>query len=520
MITDTRLTEAFARLPDYLGSHVLVSITALAIGLGISLPLAIASRRRPVLRAALLTVASVVQTIPGLALLALFYPMLLALAGLSEKLFGKGFSALGFLPSVLALALYSMLPVLRNTVIGLNGVDRSLLEAGRVIGSKPGKVLRDIELPLAMPVIMAGIRTSAVWVIGTATLSTPIGQTSLGNYIFAGLQTQNWVFVLFGCVAAAALALIVDQLLALMEHGVEQHHHIMVVAGGIGLALVVLAALLSGHSRAQGAYIIGAKPFTEQYVLAALIEQRLEARGLSAQGREGLGSAVIFNALVAGDIDAYVDYSGTLWANQLHRTGIKPRAEVLAEVSRWLETTHGIRMLGSLGFENAYALAMPRARAEKLGIRSIADLATHAGELSIAGDYEFFERPEWQAIRDAYGLRFRAQRTMQSDFMYQAAAAGDVDVVSAYTSDGRIAQFDLTVLDDPKHAIPPYDAILLLAPKRAQDEALIAALKPLIGAIPVELMRAANLRAAGGGAQASPPQVADWLWEQIEKKKR
>jgi osmoprotectant transport system permease protein len=515
MTYDARLIEAFARLPDYLGSHVLVSITALTLGLGISLPLAIASRQRPVLRAALLTIASVVQTIPGLALLALFYPMLLALAGLSERLFGQGFSALGFLPSVLALALYSMLPVLRNTVIGLNSVDRSLLEAGRVIGSKPGKVLRDIELPLAMPVIMAGIRTSAVWVIGTATLSTPIGQTSLGNYIFAGLQTQNWVFVLFGCVAAAALALIVDQLLALMERGVESHRRSMVVAGGIGLMLVVLAALLPGFSRAQGSYIIGAKPFTEQYVLAALIEQRLEAQGLSAQGRNGLGSGVIFNALVANDIDAYVDYSGTIWTNQMHRTDIKPRAEVLAEVARWLETTHGTRMLGSLGFENAYALAMPRERAQKLGIRSIADLASHAGDLSIAGDYEFFERPEWQAIRDAYGLHFRAQRTMQSDFMYQAAKAGDVDVVSAYTSDGRVAQFDLVVLDDPKHAIPPYDAILLLAPKRAHDDALIAALQPLIGAIPVELMREANLRSSNGNASAG--QVARWLSDQIEK---
>src|SRR5664280_1128326 len=136
MNTDARLADALARLPDYLGSHVLVSITALAIGLGVSLPLAIASRRRPVLRAGLMTVASVAQTIPGLALLALFYPMLLALSGLSDRLFGKSFSALGFLPSVLALALYSMLPVLRNTVIGLNAVDRSLLEAARIIGSK------------------------------------------------------------------------------------------------------------------------------------------------------------------------------------------------------------------------------------------------------------------------------------------------------------------------------------------------------------------------------------------------
>ncbi len=225
-----------------------------------------------------------------------------------------------------------------------------------------------------------------------------------------------------------------------------------------------------------------------------------------------------FNALTSGDIDAYVDYSGTIWANEMHRTDIRPRAEVLAQVSQWLEATHGIRLLGALGFENAYALAMPRARAERLGIRSIADLAAHAGELSLAGDYEFFERPEWKTIRDAYGLRFRAQRTMQSDFMYKAAATGDVDVVSAYSSDGRIAQFDLAVLDDPKHATPPYDAILLLSPKRANDQALIGAIKPLLGAIRVGLMREANLRASRG--DTSPTDVANWLSLKIEANSR
>jgi osmoprotectant transport system permease protein len=513
MNTDARLADALARLPDYLGSHVLVSITALAIGLGISLPLAIASRQHPVLRGALLAVASVFQTIPGLALLALFYPMLLALAGLSERLFGKGFSALGFLPSVLALTLYSMLPVLRNTVVGLNGIAPSLREAARLFGATPGRLMRDIELPLAMPVIMAGIRTSAVWVIGTATLSTPIGQTSLGNYIFAGLQTQNWVFVLFGCVAAAALALVVDQLLALMERGVASHSRSMVIAGGIGLVLVVLAALWPGYGRAQGTYVIGAKSFTEQYVLAALIEQRLAANGLSAQRRDGLGSAVIFNALVAGDVDAYVDYSGTLWANRMGRTDAPPREAVLGEVARWLNATYRIRILGSLGFENAYALAMARKKAEAHGIRSIADLAARAPQLSIAGDYEFFARPEWKAIAKAYGLAFREQRTMQPDFMYRAAADSEVDVISAYTSDDQIAKYDLVVLDDPRHAIPPYDAILLLSPRRANDEKLIAALMPLIGAIPVDLMRAANARAADGGTSADD--VARWLDQQI-----
>lgn len=515
MNIDSRLFEAWARLPDYLGSHVLVSITALALGLGLSLPLAIASMRRPWLRGGLLGVASVIQTIPGIALLALFYPLLLLLASLSERIFGASFSALGFLPSVLALALYSMLPVLRNTVTGLNGVDPRLREAARVVGMTPGQSMREVELPLAMPVIMAGIRTSAVWVIGTATLATPIGQTSLGNYIFAGLQTQNWVFVIFGCVAAAALALLVDQLLSQMERGVATRSRARVIGSGLGLALVVLAALAPGYGIARGTYVIGTKSFTEQYVLGALMQQRLAAHGLSTERRDGLGSAVVFKALTAGDIDIYVDYSGTIWANQMGHSDVKPREVVLTEVAQWLKATYGVRMLGDLGFENAYALAMPRAKAEELGIETIADLARHAAQMTIGGDYEFFDRPEWKAIRDVYGLRFKDQRSMQATFMYQAAVNGDVDVVSAFSSDGQIAKYDLKVLADPRQAIPPYDAIVLIGPSRAGDGKLAAALKPLIGAIPVATMQEANLRASSTGA--SPAQVARWLWEQIKR---
>jgi len=516
MIIDARLADAWARLPDYLGSHVLVSVAALALGLGISLPVAILSARRPLLRGTLLTAASVVQTIPGLALLALFYPLLLVLSALSERAFGKGFSALGFLPSVLALALYSMLPVLRNTVTGLNGLDPRWRDAARVVGMGPGRLLIEIELPLALPVIMAGIRTSAVWVIGTATLATPIGQTSLGNYIFTGLQTQNWVFVIFGCVAAALLALAVDGLLALMQAGAARRGGWRVGLGALGIAAIVVGALVPGFARPHATYVIGAKTFTEQYVLAALIERRLEASGLSATRRPGLGSNVLFDALSSGEVDVAIDYSGTLWTNLMHRTAVLPRAQLLGELSRWLEATHGIRMLGSLGFENAYALAMSRRKAEMLGIRSIADLARQASALTIGGDYEFFARPEWTALRQAYGLNFKAQRTMQPDFMYKAAADGEVDVISAYTSDGQIAKYDLVVLDDEKHAIPPYDAILLVSRKRARDEALIAALTPLVGAIPVAAMRDANARAANG--DTTPDAVARWLWERIAKK--
>lgn len=351
--------------------------------------------------------------------------------------------------------------------------------------------------------------------IGTATLSTPIGQTSLGNYIFTGLQTQNWVFVVFGCVAAAALALIVDQLLALMQSALGARSRVRGVLSAAGLAALVIASLAPGFAQPRATYVIGAKTFTEQYVLAALIGQRLAAAGLSASRRTGLGSNVLFDALSGNEVDVAVDYSGTLWANRMHRTDVPGRDAVLKELGQWLVAAHGIRLLGPLGFENAYALAMPRKKADALGIHSLADLAAKGADLTIASDYEFFARPEWKAVRDAYGLRFKAQRTMQPDFMYRAAAAGEVDVISAYSSDGQIAQYDLTVLDDPKHVFPPYDAILLVAPKRAQDDRLIAALTPLVGAIDVKTMREANLRGAQG--DTTPDAVATWLWAKLAK---
>jgi osmoprotectant transport system permease protein len=510
-----QIAEAFARLPAYLGGHVAVSVTALALGLAISLPLAFIAMRRAGLRRVLLGFASIVQTIPGLALLALFYPLLLGVAAMCERIFGTGFSALGFLPSVLALTLYSMLPVLRNTIAGLQGVDPAINEAALGVGMTRQQSLLMVELPLALPVIMAGIRTASVWVIGAATLSTPIGQTSLGNYIFTGLQTQNWVFVLFGCVAAAAFALLVDQLLALMENGLTKRKRGWIASGGVGLLLVTVAALVPSLSQSRAAYVIGAKPFAEQYVLAALIHQRLSDAGLTSTTRDGLGSSVIFSALAANEIDVYVDYSGTIWANQMQRSDIKPRADVLKEMSTWFEQRK-ITLLGGLGFENAYALALSRQRAHALGVKTLTDLAPRSASLTIAGDYEFFGRPEWELIKKAYGLNFREQKTMQPEFMYAAAANGDVDVIAGYTSDGRIAQFGLVVLDDPKRVIPPYDAIVLLSPKRANDEALIRALRPLIDGIDVNLMREANLRAAND----SPAEAARWLSSEIEKKRR
>jgi osmoprotectant transport system substrate-binding protein/osmoprotectant transport system permease protein len=512
--SDPRIAQALNYLPDYLGNHVRVSLAALLLGLIVSLPLAVLARNRPFLRGALLAAASIVQTVPGLALLALFYPLLLVLASFTLAWFGFSFSAFGFLPAVLALALYSTLPVLRNTITGLDGIDPAVLEAAQGVGMTEQQSLLSVELPLALPVIMAGIRTAAVWVIGTATLSTPIGQTSLGNYIFAGLQTQNWVFVLFGCAAAAVLAIAVDQLLALIETGLRGQNRLRAALGSAGIVALVAATLVPTLALTSSTYVVGAKTFAEQYVLSSLIRERLLVARLSAAQREGLGSNLVFGALAANDIDVYVDYSGTLWLNQFHQTEMKPRDEIIAGLKDMLAKQR-ITLLGELGFENAYALVMRRKQADELGIHSIADLAAHASKLSIAADYEFFSRPEWAALQKTYGLSFKTQRQMQPDFMYAAVASGEVDVITGYTSDGLIAKYDLVALDDPKQAIPPYDAILLLAPRRADDEALKAALKPLLGKIDITTMREANLRASGNNADSSPDAVARWLWEKI-----
>jgi len=509
---NARLAAAWDLLPGYLAWHVLLSASALALGIAVSLPLAVAASRSARLRWPVLAFASLIQTIPSLALLALFYPLLLAISTLTRSLVGLGFPALGFLPSLLALTLYSMLPILRNGTAGILGVDPAIREAADGVGMTPRQRLLQVELPLAVPVIMAGLRTAAVWTIGAATLSTPVGQTSLGNYIFAGLQTENWVFVLFGCAASAALALAADQLLGLLEAAARRRSRRLAIMGLAGLVAGVALALLplAGLGKA-GTYVVGAKNFSEQYILAELMARRLQGEGATVQRKEDLGSAVAYRALAAGEVDVYVDYSGTLWTNVLRRTDNPGRQAVLDQLTAELKRRDGVVVLGSLGFENAYAFVMRPDRASALRIASIADLAREAPRLSLGSDLEFLSRPEWKAVEAAYGLRFKTSRNYQPTFMYRALMGGEADVISAFSSDGRIAADKLIVLSDPKGAIPPYDAVVLVSPKRAHDARLLAALQPLVSKIPVEAMREANLSVDRDRDKRTPAQAAEAL---------
>ena len=483
------MIDAFARVPALAAQHLLLAMAALALALLIALPLGVRAARAPRLAGVVLGTASLIQTIPSLALLALFYPVLLWVS----SLVGGGVPALGFLPALLALTLYALLPIVRNLVTGFAALDPAVLEAADGIGMTPVQKLARVEAPLVLPIAMAGVRTAAVWTIGAATLSTTVGQPSLGDLIFAGLQTQNWVLVLAGCIASAGLALVADALLGLIEKGLATRRRMLTFGGLAAVLLGILGALtVQFGDRGDDRIVIGAKGFSEQYILARLIGQRLQAEGFSVEYRDGLGSAIAHQAVSTGAIDVLVDYTGTIWTNQMERSDNPDRETMLAEITAWETRTSGTHVLGRLGFENAYGLAMPRAAAEAGGFASIGDLAGRAQGMTIGGDPEFFERPEWIAVREAYGLRFAARRNFSPTFMYNALTSGEADVIGAYTSDGRIAADDLVILDDPEGAFPNYDAIILLAPATGTDDALVAALEPLVGAISVEAMREAN----------------------------
>ena len=297
-----------------------------------------------------------------------------------------------------------------------------------------------------------------------------------------------------------------------------------------GLVLVVAPALSvfasggAGAGRAPGAegpqagaslegqtVVVGSKGFTEQYVLADLLKRTLEAKGARVEIRDGLGTTVVFDALASGAIDVYVDYTGTIWASVMGRDEPAQRSAMYAETTAWLLAERDVMAFGKLGFENAYAIATSPQTAEAYGLEMISDLS--GLDLSIASDPEFFGRSEWTRTRDTYGLQSLTPRSMDSAFMYDAVRNGEVGLITAYTTDGRIAAFELVLLEDELGVLPPYDAFILLSPQAQENTALLNALEPLQGAVSTQLMRQANSKV--DLERQSVAEAGAWLYGEV-----
>lgn len=502
-----RLQLLFEQLPNLLGGHLSLAVPAIAVGVLISVPLGILCVKSAAVRGPVMTVISLVQTVPSIALLAI---MVAVLGG-----------TIGYRPAFIALLVYSILPIVRNTIVGLDSVDPAMREAARAVGMRPLQQLVKVELPLAFPVILAGIRTATVWVVGIATLSTPVGAPSLGNYIFSGLQLRDWQRVLFGCIATMSLSLVLDQLIALIETSLQRRRLALVWSATAALGVLLIIGLspqfLTGTDRgfsrlaitqtvkektpaeettvqplAGQTVTIGAKGFTEQLILTELLAAEIESAGGQAERLGNMGSTIVFDALAKNTVDVSVDYTGTLWSTVFKEPEPLNRAAMLAAVTGRLFSEYGIVALGSLGFENTYAMVVKAEQAEARGFSTIADITPLADRLRIGGDPEFFGRPEWERVRSLYGLSAIEQVGMDSTFMYQAVADGQVDLAAGFSTDGRIDAYGLSVLEDSREAFPPYDALLLLSPKAAAKRELVAILRPLVNRISAAAMRAAN----------------------------
>ena len=382
------------------------------------------------------------------------------------------------MPAIVALSLYALLPIVRNTVAGFDNIAPSVLEAADGVGMSSAQRLWIVELPLAAPIVMAGIRTAAVVGVGIATLSAFIGAGGLGQFINRGLALSRSDLVLLGAVPAAVLALTVDGCLGGVAWAVEPRRRggrasrtgwLRMAAAWCPLALVVLTALslrLGSPSDAEtdrggGVLRIGSKNFTEQLLLAEVLAQLVEARTtLSVERHPNLGGTMICHeALVSGALDLYVEYSGTALRAILDDDRIHRSDAVWPVVTRAYRERFGLEWLEPLGFNNTYAIAVRGDMAEERGWSTITDLVPAASSLRAGFQAEFSERPDgYPGLTARYGFRFDEVVDLDAALMYRALADGEVDAIAAYTTDGRILAYDLQLLEDDASFFPPYEA--------------------------------------------------------------
>jgi osmoprotectant transport system permease protein len=504
-----------AHRAEFLGlllQHVVLVGTSTAAAIAIGVPVGILAARRPRLGAPVVWLANVVQTIPSLAMFGFLLPLPLV-------------GGLGARVAIVVLILYALLPIVRTTVSGVRGVERSLVEAGTALGMTSRQLLWQVELPLALPSIVAGIRVAAVIGVGTATIAAAVGAGGLGEYIFRGLSMVDPTVILAGAVPAAALALLVDGALLITERALGHRRRTrtpIVVAAAIAAAAVLAAAVWAYASPQRDAVIrVGSKNFTEQIILGELLAQEIErTAGIAVERRLNLGGTFICDrALRSGDIDIYVEYTGTADTAVFKNSVETDPARVLDRV-RQAYAEGGITMLPPLGFENTFAILVRGEEARRLGLRTIEDAVPHSSSWQAGFGYEFLQRADgYPGLAGRYGLRFlAAPRAMDLSLIYRALAQRQVDLVAGDATSGLIAAYDLVMLEDNRRYFPPYDAVAV-----ARSATLLrypqvrTAVERLAGRITVGDMRAMNQAVDAG--RRDPADVAKDFLARLERER-
>jgi osmoprotectant transport system permease protein len=470
------------------GQHLVLVGISTAVAVIVGVPAGVFAARRPRLGAPLVWIVNAAQTIPSLAMFGFLLPLPL-IGGLGARV------------AITVLIIYALLPIVRTTVAGIGSVDPALVEAGTALGMTPGQLLRQVQLPLALPSIVAGIRVAAVIGVGTATIAAAVGAGGLGEYIFRGLSMVDPTVILAGAIPAAILALTLDGGLTLAERMVRS-----ALTGGrrnrvapvvlTAVAVIALAAAALATRGTANVIRVGSKNFTEQIILGEIVAQTIEARaGMKVERRLNLGGTFICDqAIRAGDIDVYVEYTGTAHTAIFHEPADTDPRRVFDTV-RTRYASAGLALLDPLGFENTFAILVRGADARSLGLRSIADAARVAPGWQAGFGYEFLQRADgYPGLAKTYGLAFAAPpRAMDLSLIYRALADRQVDLIAGDATSGLIAAYDLVMLEDNRRYFPPYDAAAVArSAALLAHPALQAALQSLSGRISIGDMRRMN----------------------------
>jgi len=457
--------------------HLKIVGISIVIAAAIGIPLGILMTRKAWLSRPILTFANIVQTIPSLALFGFLIPL-------------PFIGGIGTRTAVVALILYSLLPIVQNTYTGISGVDPAIREAGRAMGMTDGQLLWKVEIPLALGVIFAGIRVATVIGIGVATIAAAVGGGGLGMFIFRGVSMVDSRVILAGAIPAAALALIADVGLGAIQKRFSKL-----------LCLVCLVGMLSSCSHPDR-IVVGSKNFTEQVILGELVAQQIERKtNLQVDRKLNLGGTLIcHDALIAGQIDTYVEYTGTGLTAILKQHPSNDSAGVYDTVKAAYKMRFGVEWTEPLGFNNTFAIIVRKSDAQALNLKTISDAAPQTAHWVAGFGYEFVDREDgYPGLAKTYGLQFpKPPRVMDLGLTYKAAAERQVDLIAGNSTDGLIDALGLVVLQDDKHYFPPYDAVPLVRDAVvAKHPEVREALRELGGKITEDQMRRMNYAVDG-----------------------
>ena len=450
-----------SQIAGLLLQHIQLTLVAICFAIVIGIPLGILVSKNETTRKYVIGIINVFQSIPSMALLGLLVPVL----GIGSK------------PAIIMVVLYSLLPIVKNTTTGILGIDKNILESAKGIGLTSQQILYKIQLPLALPIIMAGIRISSVTAVGLMTLAAFIGAGGLGYLVFSGVQTVNNIMILAGAIPACILALSVDYLLSKVEQYVMNKYssnkshvnkskkkHTVIKICTVVVAFVILFTSMGQGFSKDDTIIVGSKDYTEGIILSNMCADLLEEyTDYNIERKMSMGTTILWNAITSGEVDICTDYTGTILLNCLNEEASGDADDVYNHVKNELDKQYQIKVLEPYGFNNTYTLAMEQEVAEKYNIETYSDLTKYSKELVFSPTLAFQNRKDGlPGLQNAYGLEFKEVKSMDGALRYQALKRGDAQVIDAFSTDGLLKKFNLKVLKDDKEFFPPYYAVSLV----------------------------------------------------------